>query len=163
MFPATSLPRVIADFQLPISDWRSSAEDRFYAYKDAFAERPIGTRQLAIGNVMELLAGLEPAASTYDHPSAAAALGAPVSKCRAHPFELQEQGHCRFPIVDCRFEFGVKNQLAIANRQLAMTLVGEDRIELSPRVPRTRMLRYTTPRRKVKRKKFKGKSVNCEI
>jgi len=26
---------------------------------------------------MELLAGLEPAASTYDHPSAAAALGAP--------------------------------------------------------------------------------------
>ena len=89
--------------------------------------------------------------------------GPPVSKRRALPFELQEQGHCRFPIVDCRFEFGVKNQLAIANRQLAMTLVGEDRIELSPRVPRTRMLRYTTPRRKVKRKKFKGKSVNCEI
>ena len=39
---------------------------------------------------MELLAGLEPAASTYDHPSADAAPGTLVSKRRALPFELQE-------------------------------------------------------------------------
>ena len=39
---------------------------------------------------MELLAGLEPATSTYDHPSADAVPGTPVSKRRALPFELQE-------------------------------------------------------------------------
>ena len=53
---------------------------------------------------MELLAGLEPAASTYDHPSAAAAPGTPVSKRRALPFELQERADFGLRISDCGFE-----------------------------------------------------------
>ena len=91
---------------------------------------------------MELLAGLEPATSTYDYPSADAAPGTPVSKRRALPVELQERRHCRLPIVDLRLPIGAvsRNQSEIGNWKLAMHLVGEDRIELSPRVPRTRML-----------------------
>src|SRR5260370_20227520 len=68
---------------------------------------------------MELLAGLEPATSTYDHPSAAAALGAPVSKRRALPFQLQELKHCRLSICDCRLvRYQVTNRKsAIGNWQ----------------------------------------------
>src|SRR5215472_8876305 len=95
---------------------------------------------------MELLAGLEPATSTYDHPSAAAALGTPVSKRRALPFELQEQKISDWGIRIADFEKQlravaiVRHQSAIRNLKSAIMLVGEDRIELSPRVPRTRML-----------------------
>src|SRR5438105_10344816 len=100
---------------------------------------------------MELLAGLEPAASTYDHPSADAAPGTPVSKRRALPFELQERRHCRLSICDCQLARcqGTNRKSAIGNWKLAMHLVGVDRIELSPRVPRTRMLAlHHTPKEK---------------
>ena len=64
---------------------------------------------------MELLAGLEPAASTYDHPSAAVALGTPVSKRRALPFELQERKELEhrtgFEPVSQRWQRRVLNQL----------------------------------------------------
>ena len=88
---------------------------------------------------MELLAGLEPATSTYDHPSAAAAPGTPVSKRRALPFELQELRTSRQLAVG-RKQKQTRCLLLTAYCLLLTALVGEDRIELSPRVPRTRML-----------------------
>ena len=49
--------------------------------------------------------------------------------------------HCRLLICDCRFDSALKDQSEIGNWNLAMNVVvGEDRVELSPRVPRTRML-----------------------
>ena len=65
---------------------------------------------------MELLAGLEPATLTYDHPSADAAPGTPVSKRRALPVELQErkgnlEHRTGFEPVSQRWQRRVLNQL----------------------------------------------------
>ena len=62
------------------------------------------------------------------------------SKRRALPFELQEHNanlehRTGFEPVSQRWQRRVLNQTGPT-----MRLVGEDRIELSPRVPRTRML-----------------------
>src|SRR5690242_12621039 len=56
--------------------------------------------------------------------------------------------HCRFLIADCRFLPGNRAQLAIGNRKSPLSLVREDRIELSPRVSRTRMLALHHARKK---------------
>ena len=57
------------------------------------------------------------------------------------------------PIVDLRLPiwFDCESQSAIGNWKLAMDMVGEDRVELSPRVPRTRMLAlHHTPKENLK-------------
>ena len=54
--------------------------------------------------------------------------------------KLRGPEYCRFLIADCRFRSVSRDQSAIGNWQLEMSLVGEDRIELTPRVPKTRML-----------------------
>src|SRR5258707_7486103 len=72
---------------------------------------------------MELLAGLEPAASTYAHPSAAAALGTPVSKRRALPFELQERKRIWSIVPDSNRCLSIGN--ATVSNHLTNRLVGD--------------------------------------
>src|SRR6266581_3969622 len=121
MFPATSLPRFGVrrlDGALDIGGLRS----RISKSKSKAASRPPHSK-------MELLAGLEPAASTYDHPSAAAAPGTPVSKRRALPFELQERHDCGLRNSDCGFEnaehIPSNPQFAIRNPQFFLGRGGQ--------------------------------------
>ena len=62
------------------------------------------------------------------------------SKRRALPFELQEQKNRRQKAVGGRQEKNLGPFCLLPSAYCLLHLVGEDRIELSPRVPRTRML-----------------------
>ena len=76
---------------------------------------------------VELLARLELATSTFE-------------ASRSVDLSYRSQRHCRLSIACCRFDSMQRANWQSRIGNLVMFLIGMDRVELSPRVPRTRML-----------------------